>query len=55
MAPLVPVKHVVKFDFQVLASLIGCRRESLQRKADYTSWWAHHTERGVGSTVAGVH
>jgi hypothetical protein len=33
VAPLALVKHVVKFDFQALAFLIGCGRESLQRKA----------------------
>ncbi len=37
MAPLALVEHVVKLDFQALPFLIGCGRESLQRKADFSS------------------
>ncbi len=37
VAPLALVEHVVKLDFQALPFLIGCGRESLQRKADLSS------------------
>jgi hypothetical protein len=37
VAPLALVEHVVKLDFQALPFLIGCGRESLQRKADFST------------------
>ncbi len=46
MAPLALLQHVGKFDFYALLRLIGCRRESRQRKADYSAKYAQALTSG---------